>query len=89
MANYLSVPKAIQAVTGNRPHPSTCWRWSTRGIGGVRLKTWVVGGRRMTTTEAVETFIGTRTELATPSPLSSNRSESDSVRAELGRELNG
>ena len=32
-----------------RPHPSTCARWATRGIRGIRLKTYLVGGRRCTT----------------------------------------
>ncbi len=45
---YLPVGLAIELVTGTRPHPSTCWRWSTRGCGGVVLKTWMIGGRRRT-----------------------------------------
>ena len=37
--------------------PSTVWRWSRRGVRGVVLETFVVGGRRFTTVEAGERFI--------------------------------
>jgi hypothetical protein len=44
----LSLAEASR-VLPNRPHVSTLWRWSLRGIKGVRLKTLIVGGRRYTT----------------------------------------
>lgn len=78
---FLSVPSAIEAVTGSRPHPSTCWRWSIKGSGGVVLRTWMVGGRRCTTTEAVNDFICRRTAETTAG------SEPSQVRRELEREL--
>jgi hypothetical protein len=91
MAVYLSVPKAIEQVTGARPHPSTCWRWAIRGVGGTQLQTWLVGGRRKTTVGAVETFIEARTEASVPKSIvaSGRRRESDRVQAELDRELGG
>ncbi|HBE67300.1 MAG TPA: hypothetical protein DDW52_04045 [Planctomycetaceae bacterium] len=57
MAKYLQIPSAFEAVTGRRPHPSTCWRWATKGCKGTRLQTFMVGGRRLTTVEAVREFI--------------------------------
>jgi hypothetical protein len=54
---YLPVAVAIQAETGCRMHPSTCWRWSSRGSRGIVLKTWLIGGRRMTTVEEVRAFL--------------------------------
>ncbi len=67
MAKYLSIPALFEQLTGQRPNPSTIWRWSVKGSQGVRLQTWMIGGRRLTTREAVEEFIAARTELSTPS----------------------
>ena len=78
---FLPVPTAFEAVTGCRPHPSTCWRWYVKGSGGHVLKTWMVGGRRRTTTEAVNDFISKRTADTTAG------SEVGEVRRELEKEL--
>jgi len=48
---------AIAAATGHRPHLSTALRWCQRGVGSIKLKSWKIGGRRMTTVEAVREFI--------------------------------
>ena len=58
--------KAFEIVTGLRPHPSTINRWCTR-IRGTRLRSWVVGGRRLTTIAEVRKFIDARTIESTPS----------------------
>lgn len=79
--DFLSIPTAIERATGNRPHPSTCWRWATQGAGGHILKTWMLGGRRKTTVKAVHEFIEARTQATTPA---ANISE---VRAKLNKEL--
>jgi len=39
------------------PHPATVWRWSQRGVRGVRLESILVGGKRFTSREAIERFI--------------------------------
>lgn len=78
---FLPVLTAIEAQTGVRPHPSTPWRWATKGQGGVVLQTWMVGGRRMTTVEAVAEFIEARTQAASP------QSTVSKVREALNREL--
>jgi hypothetical protein len=40
-------------------HPSmtTLRRWALHGVRGVRLHTWLVGGRRHTSDEAIEEFL--------------------------------
>jgi hypothetical protein len=40
-------------------HPSmnTLRRWALPGVRGVRLRTWLVGGRRYTSEEAIEEFL--------------------------------
>lgn len=49
-----------------RPSPSTLWRWRSRGIGGVRLETVMVGGRRYVSREALERFVGELTAAREP-----------------------
>lgn len=48
---------AVEEATGHRPHLSTVLRWATNGRRGVRLQTWLVGGRRMTRPSAVNEFV--------------------------------
>jgi len=52
------------AVLPDRPHVSTLHRWRLRGIGGVKLETIRIGGRRYTSHEALERFIGNTTAAA-------------------------
>ena len=40
-----------------RPHASTIWRWSLRGIGGVKLETAKIGSQIVTSKQAVTRFI--------------------------------
>ena len=49
---------------GRRPGFSTFWRWSQRGVRGVKLETILVGGRRCTTAQAVQRFFGRVTAAA-------------------------
>lgn len=58
----IRIPLAVEAVTGQRPSPAKCWRWHKRGVQGVRLQTWLVGGARLTSMAAVRAFIRERTE---------------------------
>lgn len=60
-SNLLPVPTAIEKAIGYRPHPTTCTRWTRKGVGGVRLETVVVGGRPRTTEKAVLEFVRLRT----------------------------
>ena len=48
---------AVERATGHRPHLSTVLRWASRGQNGVRLETKMLGGRRMTSTEAVDRYV--------------------------------
>ncbi len=87
-----SVPKAVELATGRRPHPATCFRWRQRGISGIRLDTWKVGGRRETSVEAVRRFIEATTaasdspQAATVSRTNRQRQKSiDRAEVELDR----
>lgn len=47
---YITLAQAARLCPG-RPHPSTVWRWSSRGVNGVKLRTGRQG-RRVVTTRA-------------------------------------
>jgi len=42
----------------------TIWRWRQRGVRGVRLETFMIGGRRFTTQEAHRRFVEATTAAA-------------------------
>jgi len=44
--------------------PSTAWRWTTRGVKGVKLETYCAGGRRYTTQESFARFVERTTAVA-------------------------
>ena len=49
--------KRLPRLRKNRPvHVSTLWRWALRGLRGVRLETTMIGGVRVTSTEALQRF---------------------------------
>lgn len=47
----------ILSRDGRSPNPSTIWRWHAHGVRSVKLETVNIGGRVMTSEEAVERFI--------------------------------
>jgi hypothetical protein len=56
LRNAISLPQAAQLFSPV-PHAATVWRWCTKGTRGVKLESWVRGGQRVTTPEAVERFL--------------------------------
>lgn len=41
---------------GKKVHYSTIFRWATKGARGLKLDSWLIGGVRYTTVEALERF---------------------------------
>ena len=72
--HLLPVPSAIEKATGYRPHPTTCTRWTRKGVRGVKLETVQVGGRPRTTEQAVLDFIRRQTEAERGLPPSDSNS---------------
>ena len=54
--HQVTLIEATKLLPG-RPHPNTLRRWASEGCDGTRLRTWKVGGRRVTSKEALEEFI--------------------------------
>lgn len=88
-AQLMSLPDAVLKATGQRPALSTIIRWSTRGINGVRLRTWRVGNRRLTTLDAVVEFVQTTTAADSGEEWkpTSMVDDADQAAEELAREL--
>jgi len=50
----------LSKVPGELPgriNTSTVWRWTQRGVGGVKLETVNIGGKKMTSRQALSRFI--------------------------------
>lgn len=77
MLNTDSLPlvEAVQKETGYRPHLSTVLRWCLKpNRYGNILESWMVGGRRMTSVDAVQRYNAANTAQAAPSVLRSEPS---------------
>jgi hypothetical protein len=53
----------------SRPNVATLWRWRTAGIRGVKLETMMIGGRRVTSREKLDTFFARVTAAADGEPV--------------------
>ena len=76
---------AARTVTGGPVHVSTMHRWRMKGVRGVRLETFLRGGIRYTTDEAIERFFAATTAAADGDPapsLTSRQREREISRAE-------
>jgi len=71
------------ATLPGRPHISTLHRWRLRGIRGHRLETCLIGGRRYTSSEALERFVAATTAAAAgePPPVRTPRQRERDIKA--------
>lgn len=63
---YEPLVDAIYQATGRRPHLTTALRWCLKGTSGIKLESWKIGGRRMTTVDAVNAFVAATTAASGP-----------------------
>ena len=61
---FAEVPKLLPG----RPHISTVYRWTFRGVRGHKLGAVLFGGRRFTTREEVARFIARISDQSLPAP---------------------
>lgn len=72
--NLFPLSVAVEKATGIRPHYTTILRWINKGQNGVKLESTMLGGRRLTSTDAVLRYMdrvtearsGTSEPIATP-----------------------
>jgi len=77
----LSLPAAAKLLPG-RPHAATLYRWTRRGVRGVRLETVLIAGRRYTSREALDRFIATTSAAdGEPAPTRTTRQRDRASRA--------
>jgi hypothetical protein len=62
---------ARDPVLGRPVHIATIYRWANKGVRGIRLETVMVGGRRLTTQEAMTRFFDRLTQTAGSTGISS------------------
>lgn len=81
----LSLAEAAKLIPG-RPHVNTVIRWSETGYRSHVLKTFRVGGKRLTTVAEIEAFVDLLIGLDTKSvrPVSSAHAEAERRLDELG-----
>lgn len=53
---FSQATKSLPSIGGKPPHSSTIWRWARKGISGVHLEVRRIGGRFVTSAEALERF---------------------------------
>lgn len=56
-SKYLPIRDAVREVLGVCPAKSTIQRWTGPGVGGKRLDSVLIGGRRCATVDAVRAFM--------------------------------
>ena len=75
-ADAIPLTKVPDFIPG-RPNISTCWRWASKGVRGVKLATIIIGGRRYVTLAALEDFLES---LNTDTPATKNDTDADMAR---------
>jgi hypothetical protein len=84
----LPLVDAVEAETGRRPHLCTVLRWSQkRNRYGIKLETWMLGGRRCTSREAVRRFNEATTAAANKTLASSTTVQRSKAHSDAKREL--
>jgi len=68
--SVVSLTDVAKSLPG-RPNITTIWRWRNRGVRGVKLETILLGGRRMTSHEALARFFAATTAAADDEPIRS------------------
>ncbi len=78
----------LPRLGGRNIHTSTLWRWTSRGIRGVRLEHLKLGGRIVTSLEAVQRFSERLNEasVAVRPPNASEKNRRPRTSAQLERD---
>jgi hypothetical protein len=79
--------RAFGRIRGRVPHVSTVWRWCTKGVRGVRLQSYVVGGTRVITAEAIDRFLAQTSEAAAPRGEHASATDEPAFRAKRMAEI--
>jgi hypothetical protein len=53
----------------SRPSTASVFRWVLQGVGGIKLESILLGGRRLTSSEAIQRFADARTAAVNGEPV--------------------
>lgn len=73
-----SIPQAAKIMGVSA---ETCWRWCLHGVGGVRLGTFFIGGRRFTSEDLLREFIKKRNAASNGEPVETEAVQSTTEKA--------
>ena len=76
--DYFTLADLAKNLPG-RPHVATCRRWSSRGISGIRLNTFMIGGKRCTNWQLFHEFVAAVSAKKSNCPTSHQKTE-DQIR---------
>ena len=68
VGSLADVARWLPKYQGTKIHTSTLWRWTSRGLRGVRLEYLRLGGRILTSVEAVTRFAAKLNDLDQQQP---------------------
>ncbi len=54
--SFVDAAKRVPLINGKQVHSTTVWRWARRGVRGVKLECRLLGGRFITSVEALDRF---------------------------------
>jgi hypothetical protein len=85
---YVLLSRAGCLLSTN-PSPATLWRWAFRGVDGVKLQSFKIGGRRYTTAEALDRFVACLNgpRAANEPPVSSLREQQKDLASRRASEI--
>ncbi len=63
---FAEAAKHLPIFNGKKCHTSTIWRWARRGCQGIKLETRRLGGRFVTSLEALDRFSKALAEIDLP-----------------------
>lgn len=89
VGTFNEIAARLPRLDGKRIALSTLWRWTTKGCRGVKLESRRLGGRFVTSVEAVDRFSAKLAELdsdPTPTPAPTISSKLPSKRTESQRQ---
>lgn len=66
IVSFAEAAARLPRINGKKIHASSLWRWARNGIRGVRLETRHLGGRVVTSMEALERFSKELAEMEQP-----------------------
>ena len=83
---FSEAAEQLPRLNGKKIHPSSLWRWARKGVRGVKLETRRVGGRFVTSAEALERFTRELAELPLETRSVPRRSKRPKKRSSKQRE---